>query len=63
MWYILLILGLLLFFGSVYLYKKRLTDIRDNADFTTVRGQALIKSCNQKLDFINGYGIFKRRTD
>lgn len=60
---ILVILGLLVFWAALYFYKKRLTDLRDDSDFTTVRGQATIKACNKKLDFINGYGIFKRRTD
>jgi len=60
--YVYILLGIFIFFLAVYLYKRRLTDWRDNADFTTVQGQALIKACNRKLDFINGYRIFNRRT-
>ena len=56
------ILGGLLavFLLAVKLYKRRLINWRDNADFTTVQGQALIKACNRKLDFLNGYGTIKR---
>lgn len=61
--FFIVILTLLIYLLAVYFYKRRLTGIRDNADFTTVRGKALIKACNEKLDFINGYGIFKRRSN
>lgn len=60
---IIVTLVLAVYLLGVYFYKRRLTRIRDNADFTTVRGKALIAACNKKLNFINGYGIFKRRPD
>ena len=43
-----------------YFYKKYLTTTRDRASFRTVRGKALISACNKKLDYLNGYGIFRR---
>lgn len=49
----------LLIYGVFY-YKryrniKRLEKLRDNADFTTTDGKALIKTCNRKLDRLRGY--------
>jgi hypothetical protein len=32
------------------------TRLRDNADFTTVRGKELIKICNRRLNSLRGYG-------
>jgi len=46
-----------------YFYKRRLTEMRDNADFTTIHGKAVIAACNKKLDFLHGYGVFKKRSN
>lgn len=54
---------LVVFYLAIFFYKKRLTRLRDNTDFTTVRGKALIKAYNRRLDILNGYGVFKRRPD
>jgi len=35
-------------------YLRQLKQIRDNADFTTEYGKALIQGCNKRINILNG---------
>lgn len=53
--------GLTIFFLiGVRKYKKKLISIRDNANFRTYEGRAVIKECNKKLDTLNGFDVWRK---
>tara|TARA_B110000977_G_C10791433_1_gene382597 strand:+ start:304 stop:570 length:267 start_codon:yes stop_codon:yes gene_type:complete len=54
------LLALVFFYLIVYLYRRYLIAIRDDANFLTVRGKATIKACNEKIETLSGFRIFDR---
>jgi len=57
---VMIIIALLLsiFFYLKGRYIKRLRNIRDDFDFTTPEGKALINAYNRKIDTLNGKRLF-----
>ena len=54
------LLALVFFYLIVYLYRRYLIEIRDDANFLTVRAKATIKACNEKIETLSGFRIFDR---
>jgi hypothetical protein len=57
---IIIVLVLSVFFYLKGRYIKRLRNIRDDFDFTTPEGRALINAYNTKIDTLNGYRLWKK---
>ena len=55
-----LVVSLVIFFIWKHRYIKRLKNVRDNIDFTTPEGKWLIRQYNNKIDKLNGFGLWKK---
>jgi uncharacterized protein YneF (UPF0154 family) len=54
----LIVIFIILAYLSIKRYKRMLTQMRDNADLTTVKGKITVLACNDKLDQLNGLKPF-----
>lgn len=57
-----LVVSLVILFVWKHRYIKRLKQIRDDFDFTTPEGKFLINVYNRKIDQLNGYKLWKKRS-